>query len=88
MEKVYNQLKNLSEPQYEHAQRFAKSYTDKVRTISTSFHVFIHTRIEDVSNCQSSHFYFVFRVYQQHFFVFLINHYRRVRDQLHHLWPV
>ncbi|CAF1090374.1 unnamed protein product [Adineta steineri] len=29
MEKVFNQIKHLPEPQYEHAQRFAKSYTDK-----------------------------------------------------------
>ncbi|CAF4449008.1 unnamed protein product, partial [Adineta steineri] len=29
MEKVFNQIKHLSEPQYEHSQRFAKSYTDK-----------------------------------------------------------
>jgi len=32
MEKMYNQIKHLPEPpQYEHSQRFAKSYTDKVR---------------------------------------------------------
>jgi hypothetical protein len=30
MEKIYNQIKHLPEPQYEHSQRFAKSYTDKV----------------------------------------------------------
>ncbi|CAF4340042.1 unnamed protein product [Rotaria sp. Silwood2] len=29
MESVYNQIKHLPEPQYEHSQRFAKSYTDK-----------------------------------------------------------
>ncbi len=28
---MYNQIKHLPEPQYEHSQRFAKSYTDKVR---------------------------------------------------------
>ena len=31
LEKVYNHLKKLPEPQYEHAQRFAKSANDKVR---------------------------------------------------------
>ncbi|UJR32682.1 hypothetical protein I4U23_020142 [Adineta vaga] len=29
MEKVYNHVKHLPEPQYEYSQRFAKSYTDK-----------------------------------------------------------
>ncbi|CAF2068106.1 unnamed protein product [Rotaria magnacalcarata] len=29
MEVLYNQIKHLPEPQYEHSQRFAKSYTDK-----------------------------------------------------------
>lgn len=29
MELLYNQIKHLPEPQYEYAQRFAKSYTDK-----------------------------------------------------------
>lgn len=28
---MYNQIKHLPEPQYEHSQRFAKSYNDKVR---------------------------------------------------------
>lgn len=43
IERMYNQLKHLPEPQYEHAQRYAKSSTDKVRKIeiyqvfSTSF---------------------------------------------------
>jgi hypothetical protein len=31
MEKVYNLIKHLPEPQYEHSQRFAKTYTEKVR---------------------------------------------------------
>ena len=30
IEKVYNHLRNSPEPHYEHAQRFAKSYNDKV----------------------------------------------------------
>lgn len=30
MELIYNKIKNLPEPHYEHSQRFAKSYTDKV----------------------------------------------------------
>ncbi|CAF3420553.1 unnamed protein product [Rotaria socialis] len=35
MEVLYNQIKHLPEPQYEHSQRFAKSYTDK--GVPTSF---------------------------------------------------
>lgn len=31
MERMFNQIKHLPEPYYEHAQRYAKSSTDKVR---------------------------------------------------------